>query len=110
MAARKLAAYVHIGGRSFAPGEAPPKEYADQITNPNAWVGGGGADDAASSGDGGQESEETPYSKRTKAELQEEIDRRNEGRDDEDLIEPEGTKNADLVAALEADDAATSGA
>lgn len=36
-AAKKLAAYVHVGGRVFAPGDSPEKEYADQITNPRAW-------------------------------------------------------------------------
>lgn len=40
----------------------------------------------------------------TKAELQSEIDKRNEGRDEADLIVPESAKNDDLIAALEADD------
>lgn len=38
-------------------------------------------------------------------ELRAEIDRRNEGRADADLIVPDGTKKAELLAALEADDA-----
>lgn len=38
-------------------------------------------------------------------ELRAEVERRNEGRDEADQIVPEGTKKADLVAALEADDA-----
>lgn len=41
----------------------------------------------------------------TAAELKDEVERRNEGRDEADLIAPEGTKKADLLAALEADDA-----
>ena len=41
----------------------------------------------------------------TAAELKDELERRNEGRDEADLIAPEGTKKADLLAALEADDA-----
>jgi hypothetical protein len=39
------------------------------------------------------------------ADLKAEVERRNEGRDEADLIAPEGTKKADLIAALEADDA-----
>ena len=45
------------------------------------------------------------YQDRTVSDLRAEIDTRNEDRDDEDLIVPDGTKKADLVAALEADDA-----
>jgi hypothetical protein len=41
----------------------------------------------------------------TVADLKAELERRNEGRDEADLIAPEGTKKADLIAALEADDA-----
>lgn len=41
---------------------------------------------------------------RTKTELEAEIARRNERRDEADLIEPAGKNKADLVAALEADD------
>lgn len=39
-----------------------------------------------------------------KAQLQGVIDSRNEGREEDDKIVPEGTTKADLVAALEADD------
>lgn len=38
-------------------------------------------------------------------ELKAEIERRNEGREEADLIVPEGTRKADLEAALAADDA-----
>lgn len=37
MAGKKLAAYVHVGGRVFAPGDSPEAEFAEQITNPKAW-------------------------------------------------------------------------
>jgi hypothetical protein len=40
----------------------------------------------------------------TAAELKAEVERRNEGRDEADRIVPEGTKKADLLAALVADD------
>lgn len=36
--ARTLAAFVYVGGRAFEPGSTPPEEFADQITNPNAWT------------------------------------------------------------------------
>ena len=38
--------------------------------------------------------------------LKAEIERRNDGREDDAKITPAGKKNADLIAALEADDAA----
>lgn len=41
----------------------------------------------------------------TKAEMLAEIERRNEGRDEDDRIVPLSQKNADLKAALAADDA-----
>lgn len=44
--------------------------------------------------------------KPTKAEMLAEIERRNEGRDDDAKIVPASQKNADLQAALAADDAA----
>lgn len=46
------------------------------------------------------------YAAMTAGELRAEIARRNEAREDDERIVPEGRKNADLVAALEADDAA----
>lgn len=103
MAGKELAAYVHIGGRSFKPGDVPPKEYAEQITNPLAW---GEGDDAAS--DDGTEAEGKPYPKWTVPELEAEIDRRNDGRGEDDLIEAESGRKDDLVAALQGDDAASS--
>lgn len=49
--------------------------------------------------------EASSYSSMKKADLLAEIERRNADRDDADKIESESDKNADLVAALEADDA-----
>jgi hypothetical protein len=37
VSARKAAAYVHVAGRVFAPGDEVPDEYAEKITNPAAW-------------------------------------------------------------------------
>jgi hypothetical protein len=34
---RKLARNVWVGGRFYEAGSTPPKEDADQITNPKAW-------------------------------------------------------------------------
>lgn len=108
MAARKLAAYVHVGGRVFAPGDTPPKEFADQITNPAAWgdtsadeKGSGGTSDSGSKG----------YGDLTVDELNAEVEKRNEGRDQ--AIEVTGTGKdgnvlkSDLVDALKADDEST---
>lgn len=47
-----------------------------------------------------------PYTEWKKADLLAEIERRNEGRADDDLIEPVSEKNADLAAALSVDDEA----
>ena len=51
-------------------------------------------------------SEPEGYESLQKADLKAEIERRNADRDDADKIEPESDKNADLVAALVADDEA----
>lgn len=50
------------------------------------------------------------YDQLLKADLNAEIDRRNQGRDDDQLIKPEGTKNDALIAALRADDQAQAAA
>lgn len=47
----------------------------------------------------------TGYGAMKKADLLAEVERRNAARDDAEQIVPESDKNADLVAALEADDA-----
>lgn len=101
MSRRVLAAHVVVGGRSFAPGESPEKEFADQITNPKAWEGG----DAPQAGDGDSDESaaDKGYADRKVDELQAEADERG--------LEVEGSGKdgkvlkADLVAALEADDA-----
>lgn len=69
---------------------------------------GGSTDgNAGSDEDGGDDEKFVPYAKRLKANLQAEVESRNEDRDDDDLIVVGGTgKVADLAAALEADDAA----
>jgi len=74
-----------------------PEEKVQRL-GPN-WVridGSSAAEDAAS-----------VFAEMTVADLSAEIDRRNEGRDDDAQIVPEGAKKAYLVAALIADDAAT---
>lgn len=37
MATRKLKANVWVGGKLYAADSTPPKDVADQITNPAAW-------------------------------------------------------------------------
>ncbi|HEX6969115.1 MAG TPA: hypothetical protein VF174_09935 [Micromonosporaceae bacterium] len=36
----RLAAYVHVAGQWYAPGDMPPPEVAARITNPKAWEDG----------------------------------------------------------------------
>lgn len=89
--------HVFERGRSDVPAWAVKK-----ITNPRAWVGGSSDAEA-------DDIEDTPpsYSSMKKADLEAEVARRNEDREADDVIDVEGTgKVADLVAALEADDAA----
>lgn len=53
MAGKSLAVNVTVGGETFLAGSTPPKEIADQITNPKAWDSAaaetvsGGADESA---------------------------------------------------------------
>lgn len=124
MSERQLVAYVTVADEhgelhEFGPGDNVPGWAREAITNPSAWgeepvsprQAARVADDAASDedtdgpeGDG----EDRSYSAWTKPELESEVARRNEGRDEDDLIEVEGKGNKpDLVAALEADDAAS---
>ncbi|MGH1563038.1 hypothetical protein [Mumia sp. DW29H23] len=101
MGAPKLATYVQVGDRVFAAGDVPPREYAEQITNPKAWVDGVVP---------GFDSDDEPgYASLTKAKLQEEIDLRNADREEGDQIVVEGTNKDALVGALVADDARTAG-
>jgi hypothetical protein len=37
MSGRKVAAYVHVAGQVFAPGDEVPDDVAKKITNPAAW-------------------------------------------------------------------------
>lgn len=56
--------------------------------------------------EGGEDAEPTPYREQKMADLKAEIDRRNEGRSDEDKIDPEGRASIEsYAAALDADDA-----
>lgn len=100
---RVLAANVQVGGRLFLAGESPEKEYADQITNPKAWGGDEVDDDKAdASGDAGATSK--GYSDMKPEQLAELVAKRE--------LEVTGTGandnvlKKDMVAALEADDAA----
>lgn len=96
--ARKLATYVHIDGVAYGPNDDVPADVAKKITNPKAWADGKGS---KADGDAPPASIDDMNAKELKAE----IDRRNEGRDDDAKLSKSG-KNADLLAALKADDAA----
>lgn len=110
---------IHI----FGPDDALPAWAAKKITNPSAWDGdevpaavakaSASAADSGSQGavdSGSGDSDTKPYAKWKKADLEAEVARRNEGRDDDDVIEVEGAGTvADLAAALDGDDAAQAG-
>lgn len=111
-AARQLAYYVTVTDqdgeiRTFGPGDTVPAWAADVISNDAAWVAGtdigGEADGNAADSEAGK----TPsYSAMRKAELEAEVDSRNSTRSADDQIEVEGAGTvADLIAALQADDA-----
>jgi hypothetical protein len=75
------------------------------IKNPKAWDDFDPDAEGDDSGDGSDEP--TPYAKWLKADLEAEVAKRNEARDDDDQIEVGGTGTVkDLAAALDADDAA----
>lgn len=96
--ARQLAANVYVGDTLYPAGSTPPKDIAEQITNPKAW--GDTDTPAAESDEDGPQS----YGSLSKADLVAEIEKRNDGREDDATLPTSGNK-ADLVAALEADDA-----
>lgn len=121
---KKLAYKVFVPDKdgemqSFGPGDDVPGWAAKQITNPSAWgdeaeetkFGPGGIVPAPGESTGADDTEgdedpdgEIDYSKLKKDELEAEVAKRNEARDD-DVIEVGGTgTKADLAAALEADD------
>lgn len=101
---RKLAVNVTAvdeDGRmvTFPAGATVSAKVAEGITNPEAW------------GNDPGESDETPKSidDMTVAELKAEIDRRNEGRDDESKVAKTGNKD-ELAEALKVDDSKSTGA
>ena len=110
-AGRKLAFHVTVADpkgeqHTFGPDSTLPDWARKAITNPSAWDG----DDAAepSGGDGADGDGPVDYSKMRVEDLQKEIDRRNADRSEDGQIEVGGKGNKpDLVAALEADDAAS---
>jgi hypothetical protein len=113
---RQLSKAVLVGGVIYPEGTKVSDEVAEQITNPDVWADDGDGqpdpdpDSTPDPGDPGPAPAEPPlpsYKGVVKADLQKEIDKRNEGRDEEHLIKPEADKVAALVAALEADDKAT---
>lgn len=94
---RVLNQTVLAGGVVYPAGTAETKELAEKITNPAHWTG-----------EASSESTDTGYDGLKVDELKATIAARNEGRDEAKQIPATGNK-ADLVAALEADDAANAG-
>lgn len=116
---KKLAATVHIDGTVYKAGTTVDADVAKKITNPKAWGESSasegaksepqsepqsGSDPQSGSADGGT-SDDSKYASMSKAELEAEVAKRNEGRDEADQIAVEGRGNKpDLLAALKADD------
>lgn len=109
---KKLVYYVHVEDdqgtpHTFGPDDSVPVWAAKKITNPSAWAHG---DDTASTPDPDPDEpdeSEDPYKGLLKADLEAEVEKRNEDRDTDDEIAVGGTgKVADLLEALRADDAA----
>lgn len=104
----KLNTHVHVVNPKgepvvLKPGEDVPAWAEKAITNPKVWADGPKADKG---GDAGQGAGDSVYADLKAADLKAEIERRNDGREDDAKITPASNKNADLIAALEADDAA----
>lgn len=98
----KLAYFVSLtdadgAPHTFGPSDDVPAWAVKAITNPSAWVGGEAPEV--------EDDEKPPYLKWRKADLEDEVDRRNKDRDDVIEVGGNGTV-ADLAAALDADDAA----
>ena len=98
-----LKSTVYVNGTMYGPGADIPDEDAVLITNPKAWDGDVPTATATTTpsqdGDAG-------YAQLTKSQLQDLIKDRNDGRDDDAKINPDGANKADLIAALKADDQA----
>lgn len=113
----RLKSYVHVADAEgathvFGPGDEVPSWAAKLITNASAWESEPEAQEkpeppaTPEPTPSGEQPQKVDYTKWNKADLTAEIEKRNAGREVDDAIEPEGTKNADLVAALVADDVA----
>lgn len=104
---KKLAMNTTVEGETYKAGTVPSAEVAKKITNPKAW--GGDAPEVGAENETGK-----GYKDMKPEELEAEVEKRNADREDDARIEVTGTgangnvKKGDLVAALEADDAAAS--
>lgn len=121
-AAKKLAYFVHVvdadgESHAFGPEDDVPGWAAKAITNPSAWGEEADGDPLApppagppATGQVNDSGSGKSVKDMNKTELQAEVDKRNEAREDEHKIVVGGNGNkADLVAALEADDSAAAG-
>lgn len=121
---RKLARNVWLPTyyKFYPVGSVPEPEHAKLITNPNAWDEEPNTETVATADEGDQgeaQGSEPPnriydtgvapakpdYASWSKADLEAEINARNDAGDGTDWIVPKGRNKSDFVAALEADDA-----
>lgn len=90
---KKPAVFVTVGGQTFAPGSEIPADLAKLIDNPKVWEGEP------------EPAEPKAIADMSKAELEAEVAARNAQRPEAEALDGSGTK-AELLAVLEADDAA----
>jgi hypothetical protein len=91
---------VTVGDTTYPAGVPLPKDVAKLVTNPKVF----GGDPSGQVEDKG--TEVSVYADLKGPDLKAEIERRNADRADDAKITVVGKKNADMIAALEADDAA----
>lgn len=107
----KLAYHVHVVDdngdiKVFGPDDTVPAWARKKITNPSAWADTDSDAATADEPDAEPDENEDPYKGLRKADLEAEVAKRNEDREDDDQIVVGGNGTvADLKAALVADDA-----
>src|SRR4051812_33776487 len=108
MAAKQLAVCVYVDGKPYGPGEVSAR-IAKKITNDKVWVTEDEATEPAPATPPADEA--SVYAGVDRADLDAEVAKRNEGReDDKKIVVAADASDDDVVTALDADDAATAAA
>lgn len=100
---KKLTANVHVAGRYFEAGTTPPKEFADQITNPAAWAAADSSDGPpAKAGKGSSVDADSSDGPPPKAGRGSSVDAWKAYADANGVGYDDGASREDVIAALEA--------